>query len=419
MSDQDYSPETVIPFYEQPQVKLETIPVGGGVPMGFERVIHPGIGIGGAYGTWGPGYDNEALAAIMKERFSGAFSDEDCMDLSQLGFVSRHHVPNLPIEEQIDLEVQVGARFLQEAAAANGWNPEEVEGVLIGMTLPVCNDYTERIARAAGIPESAVKVSIHKACDGSMGGLHLLLNPELPEHNKMHRNLAKELAGKKVLVGGIEGLSRFFGESYDKSALQLFGNGVGIIGVIPGQTMKFLVGESYEVFDEKGVLEVSMYYPHSRQRLAGQSLIEVSEVGMNNYRVAGMMHEPEDGAPVVMAGPMGMVKLFVRTGVDVVRKVYDRYQSLMEERGTPREITVAIVHHANLKINRLMAKRLEDLGINLPMPWVLSEFGNVSAASNMIAFLRKLPSINPGEHVLFDGFGAGTYYDAFAVSLGE
>jgi 3-oxoacyl-[acyl-carrier-protein] synthase III len=419
MSDQDYSPETVLPFYEQPQVKVEMIPVGDGVQIGIERVFHPGIGIGGAYGTWGPGYNNKALSTIMKEHFSGDFSDEDSMDLSQLGFVSRHHTPDLPLEEQIDLEVQVGARFLQEAAAANGWQPEEVEGVLIGMTLPVCDDYTERISRAAGIPESAIKVSIHKACDGSMGGLHLLLNPGLPEHKKMNHNLAMELAGKKVLVGGIEGLSRFFGKSNDKSALQLFGNGVGIIGVVPGQNMKFLVGESHEAFDEQGVLEVSMYYPHSRQRIAGQSLIEVSQAGANHFRVAGLMHEPEGDAPVVMAGPMGMVKLFVRTGVQVVRNVYTRYQSLMDEMGNPKEISVAIVHHANLKINRLKAKRLEDIGISLPMPWVLSEFGNVSAASNMIAFMRKLPSIQPGDHILFDGFGAGTYYDAFAVSLGE
>jgi hypothetical protein len=419
MNKQGYSPETVIPFYEQPHVKVEMIPVGGGVPIGIERVSHPGIGIGGAYGTWGPGYDNEALSVIMKEHFDGAFTDEDSMDLAQLGFVSRHHAPDLSLEEQINLEVQVGARFLREAAGANGWQPEEVEGVLIGMTLPVCDDYTVRIARAAGIPESAIKVSIHKACDGSMGGLHLLLNPELPEHKKMNHNLAKELAGKKVLVGGIEGLSRFFGKSYDKSALQLFGNGVGIIGVIPGENMKFLVGESREVFDEKGVLEVSMYYPHSRQRIAGQSLIEVSEAGTNHFRVAGLMHEPDGNDPVVMAGPMGMVKLFVRTGVQVVRNVYTRYQSLMDEKGTPKEITVAIVHHANLKINQLISKRLEDIGISLPMPWVLSEFGNVSAASNMIAFLRKLPSIQPGDHILFDGFGAGTYYDAFAVSLGE
>jgi 3-oxoacyl-[acyl-carrier-protein] synthase III len=81
-------------------------------------------------------------------------------------------------------------------------------------------------------------------------------------------------------------------------------------------------------------------------------------------------------------------------------------------------LVTAVVHHANLKINRLKEKHLQKLGINLSMPWVLSEFGNVSAASNMIAFLRQLPSFHPGDHILFDGFGAGTYYDVLAVSLG-
>jgi len=38
---------------------------------------------------------------------------------------------------------------------------------------------------------------------------------------------------KKVLVGGIEGLSRFTSHAHDKNALQLFGNGAGVIGVIP------------------------------------------------------------------------------------------------------------------------------------------------------------------------------------------
>ncbi|MFL7870444.1 MAG: 3-oxoacyl-[acyl-carrier-protein] synthase III C-terminal domain-containing protein [Anaerolineales bacterium] len=419
MSEQDLTLEMAVSFFEQPQVIVDTIPVGQGVPIGIERVFHPNIGIGGAYGTWGTGYDNEALTGVLKTHFGEAFTDEDRMDLSQLGFVSRHHVPDLSPEEHLQLEIEVGARFLREAAAANGWKPEEVEGVMIGMTLPVADDYTEKIARAAGIPDSAIKVSIHKACDGSMGALHLLLNPDLPVHQQMHRNLAQELAGKKVLVGGIEGLSRYVQASNDKSALQLFGNGAGIIGVIPGENMKFLVGEAHEAFDEQGVLEVSMYYPHSRQRMEGQSMIEVSQAGENHFRVAGMMHEPGDGTPVVMAGPMGMVKLFVRTGVGVVRRVYERYQSLMNEVGSPKEISFAIVHHANLKINRLIDKRLRDVGINLQMPWVVSEFGNVSAASNMIAFLRKLPSIKPGDHILFDGFGAGTYYDAFAVSLGE
>jgi 3-oxoacyl-[acyl-carrier-protein] synthase III len=53
------------------------------------------------------------------------------------------------------------------------------------------------------------------------------------------------------------------------------------------------------------------------------------------------------------------------------------------------------------------------------MPWLASEFGNVSAASNMIAFLRQLPNLSPGDHILFDGFGAGTYYDVITVALGD
>jgi 3-oxoacyl-[acyl-carrier-protein] synthase III len=130
------------------------------------------------------------------------------------------------------------------------------------------------------------------------------------------------------------------------------------------------------------------------------------------------MHEPEDGGPIAMAGPMGMVKLFVRTGVQVVADVYRAYLEMMQKLGQPAEIAVAIVHHANYKINKLKEKHLANLGIQFPMPWLLSEFGNVSAASNMIAFLRQLPTMKPGQHILFDGFGAGTYYDVLAVALG-
>jgi 3-oxoacyl-[acyl-carrier-protein] synthase III len=323
------------------------------------------------------------------------------------------------LAEHLDLEVQVGARFLREASAANNWDPSEVEAVLIGNSGPVTADYTERIAREAGIPESALKVSIHKACDGSVAGLNLALNPELPINAKFPTNLAQELYGKKVLVGGIEGLSRFILSAHDKNAFQLFGNGAGVIGVIPGKTMKFLVGRSMEVFDEEGVLAVHMFYPHSRKRVEGQSLIEVTQPGAHHIRVAGMMHEPESGTAIEMAGMMGMVKLFVRSGVQVVQDVYRAYQKRMAEAGMPgKDIAVAIVHHANLKINQLKEKHLQKEGIHLPMPWLLKEFGNVSAASNMMAFLRKLSSLKPGDHVLFDGFGAGTYYDVLAVELG-
>jgi 3-oxoacyl-[acyl-carrier-protein] synthase III len=302
---------------------------------------------------------------------------------------------------------------LREAALANGWKPDEVDAVLIGMSGPVADDYIEQICKRAGISESALKVSVHKACDGSVGGLHLALNPALGSGGDF--NIAEELYGKKVLVGGIEGLSRFTSRAHDKNALQLFGNGAGVIGVIPGETMKFLVGKSYEAFDDEGVLAVHMYYPHSRK-----SLLEITREGLSHIRVAGLMHEPDNGAAIQMAGPMGMVKLFVRNGVQVVSDVYRSYRNLMENVGMPdKSFAVAIVHHANYKINKLKEKHLANLGISFPMPWLLSDFGNVSAASNMIAFLRQLPSLKPGDHILFDGFGAGTYYDVLAVSLGS
>ena len=116
---------------------------------------------------------------------------------------------------------------------------------------------------------------------------------------------------------------------------------------------------------------------------------------------------------------MGMVKLFVRSGVQVVRDVYGRYIALMERRGgSGPSLRYAVVHHANLKINQLKAKHLLNEGITVEVPWLLREFGNVSAASVMMAFLRTLPRMRPGDHVLIDGFGAGTYYDAMIVSMG-
>jgi 3-oxoacyl-[acyl-carrier-protein] synthase III len=411
---------TKLSFFERPNVETSTVPVGRGIPFGIERVTNPAVGIGGVYGTWGESYDNETLPAFLEQRLGRALSPNEKLNLSELGFLNRHHLPlDLTHEEHAQLEIEVGTRFLREALKACDWQPSEVEAVLIGMSAPISEDYLNLITRAAGIPDSALKVAIHKACDGSTSSLHLALNPDLPENKQLDQNIAESLYGRKVLVGGIEGLSRFIVSSHDPIALQMFGNAAGIVGVIPGQTMKFLAGKSREVFDDEGVLQVAMYYPHSKHRPDGDTNIDVTEPLEHNIRVAGLMHEPEDGSSISMAGPMGMVKLFVRTGVQVVRDVYAAYQTKLDELGMAgKSLAVAIVHHANYKINKLKEKHLQNEGIVLPMPWLLSEFGNVSAASNMIAFLRELPNLKPFDHILIDGFGAGTYYDALAVELG-
>ncbi|HXF86649.1 MAG TPA: 3-oxoacyl-[acyl-carrier-protein] synthase III C-terminal domain-containing protein [Anaerolineales bacterium] len=420
MDTQTTHQTNVVSFFDRPGVEKMVIPVSGGIPFAFERVTNPAVGIGGVYGTWGDSYDNEALHAFLEKRLGHPLQPTEKLNLSELGFLSRHHVPlNLTDEEHLQIEVEVGAKLLSEAIEACGWKPSEVEAVLIGISAPISADYLDRITKAAGIPESALKVATHKACDGSTSSLHLALNPDLPENLQLRRNIAESLYGKKVLVGGIEGLSRFVGSSHDANALQLFGNAGGVIGIIPGETMKFIAGKSHEVFDDEGVLQVAMYYPHSRRKAEDGTNIDVTESSTNHIRVAGLMHEPADGSSISMAGPMGMVKLFVRTGVQVVREVYAAYQAKLSELGMAgKSLAVAIVHHANYKINKLKEKHLQSEGIVLPMPWVLSEFGNVSAASNMIAFLRELPKMKPFDHILIDGFGAGTYYDALAVELG-
>jgi 3-oxoacyl-[acyl-carrier-protein] synthase III len=404
-------------FFDLPNINKEIIQVASGIPFGFSSVYNSKLGIGGAYGTWGESYDNLRLRDLVAQRYGELLEDEDTMNLSELGFLSRHHIPTLDKPEDVELEMQVGTRMLQEAARANGWRIDEVQAVLIGVGGPVIPDYVEQICRRAGIPENALKVSVHKACDSSVAGLHLALNPALARKGQV--NMAEELLGKKVLVGGIEGLSRFTSHSHDKYALQLFANAAGVIGVIPGETFKFLVGREHEAFDGEGVLAIRMYYPHPGKN-ESESLVEVTQENSSHIRVAGLMHEPKDGSPITMAGPMGMVKLFVRTGVKVVTDVFYEYAELMQRLGTPeKQLAVGIVHHANYKINQLKAKQLQNVGIEFPMPWLLSDFGNVSAASNMIAFLRQLPKINPGDNVLFDGFGAGTYYDVLAVTLGN
>ena len=406
-----------VSFYERPNVVKTILSVGNGVPMGIERVYNAALGIGGAYGSWGECYSNFNLPSFVEYRLGTALDKNDILNLSELGFDFRQHTPDLTVEQHLELELEVGARLLREALETLSWQPSEVAGVLIGMSGPIDNDYVKKIASMAGIPDSALKVSVHKACDGSMGALHLVLNPELSPAGQV--NVANQLRGKKVLVGGIEGLSRFTAGSKDKNALQLFGNGMGVIGLIPDENMKLLVGKSFENYDEEGLLAVRMYYPHRHPDPQAGHLVDVIQEGVDHIRVSGLMNQPKDGASIEMAGLMGMVKLFVRSGVQVVEEVYKEYYALMDKLGqSGKSITLGIVHHANFKINALKAKNLSKLGIEYPMPWLLNDFGNVSAASNMIAFLRKLPEIKLGDHILFDGFGAGTYYDVMAISMG-
>src|SRR6185503_14080394 len=155
---------TKVSFFERPNVEKGVIQVGKGIPFGMERVSNSAVGIGGVYGAWGESYDNETLPSFLEQRLGHPLQANERLNLSELGFLNRHHTPlDLTPEEHTQLEVEVGTRFLTEAIKACKWQPSEVEAVLIGMSAPLSADYLNMITKAAGIPESALKVSIHKA----------------------------------------------------------------------------------------------------------------------------------------------------------------------------------------------------------------------------------------------------------------
>ena len=66
------------PFYERPGVRVDSIPIGPGVPIGIERVSNPEIGIGGAYGAWGTCCDNAYLPALVEDQLGYSLGEMAC-----------------------------------------------------------------------------------------------------------------------------------------------------------------------------------------------------------------------------------------------------------------------------------------------------------------------------------------------------
>src|SRR4030067_1498457 len=148
--------EKITSFFNQPAVEKGVIQVEKGVPFCLTRVSNKALGIGGVYGTWGESYDNSSLPSLLESRMGKPLPPEERLNLAELGFVNRHHISLLDQKQNTQVEIEVGALFLREAIRACGWNPEEIEGLLIGMSAPITENYLEQIARSAGLPDKAL-----------------------------------------------------------------------------------------------------------------------------------------------------------------------------------------------------------------------------------------------------------------------
>ena len=118
-----------------------------GIPFGIEQVSNKELEME-AIRAWGKSYDNANLPEFVESRTAQPWNKEDKMELGDLGFVSRQHVPILTQEENHQLELEDRTRLIEAAAQSNGWEPSEVEGLLVGMSGPISNDYLSEIAQA-------------------------------------------------------------------------------------------------------------------------------------------------------------------------------------------------------------------------------------------------------------------------------
>lgn len=375
--------------------------------MGYfaERVPgKPEIGLGGEYAGWGVMLSNDQLPAYLENFLGRKLAASETLELSSKGFDSRFLTLHFSLEGQKEVEIAVGERLVAGALQANNWNPEEVDALFIGTSIPTHPHYTVEIAQRVGIPEKTPKVSVHTACDSSMRALNLALS-------------TRNLQGKKVLIGGIENLSRGLIGTKDTQALQLFGNAGAVIGIVPGESLVPVVSRSATIYDEEGALQVAMAYDVPKGDLPAMDYFPDE----NHIVIAGKLPEPEDGSSIKMKDNRGMLKLFGYNTADIVAQTLNQFKSRTGASGNPDGwFDGVVMHHANYKIAESQSRRLErahGLKLDLTKHFVVREFGNVSAASPMISWLKQVDKMKEGTRWLFVGYGAGGYYDTLVAEV--
>lgn len=380
---------------------LLTYEVRGGKQVQFfiER-CESRIGVGGAYGAWGVQVLNEDVPHFFEQTVGRPLQKIiDPVDLREsYGFHSRFVLPDFEYQEHLETEISFAVALARHTAEASGVDISEVAAFALGSAAPVEKDFTVEVAREAGIPEKAKKMSSHYACASSIDSLLRVLNDP-------------DLQGKPVIIGGFEGLGRYVHESNDDNANQLFGNGAGMRLVTPGVTAKLLAYHSSDIGDPDGTMSLAMTYPHS-----GESLVEESyDEDANHYRYAGYMPQPDDGSITNIRSPSGMMRLLLPHTVESIQLATE---SFLATGGSIEDVSVFSIHHSNRRIVQMVNRQLGRKVPGIEFPWILTEYANVSSATNIIASLMQLGQLRNGGVEVSSAAGIGGFFRTAYVQYG-
>lgn len=281
---------------------------------------------------------------------------------SRTGIRARHLATE---ETTTSMSVEAARKALEEA----GMEPEELD-LIIAAT--VSADYliptlSCEVQRELGA-KNAIAFDIGAACSGFLFA--------------MSTAQAYITTGRcrNALIIGAETLSKIM-DWEDRSTCVLFGDGAGAAVIKADESRVFHVVQGSD--GAKGMVLACQNRPVNNPYHKQDS--ELSYVGMNGQEV---------------------YKFAVRTVPTAISQVLD------EAGLTPDDISLFVLHQANLRILEAVAKRL-----NQPMekfPVNLNECGNISAASVpiLLDYVNKHGMIQRGDKIVLAGFGAGLTWGA-------
>jgi 3-oxoacyl-[acyl-carrier-protein] synthase-3 len=268
----------------------------------------------------------------------------------------------------------------QDALEVADVNPDEIDLIIVATSTP---EYifpsTASVVQDQLGAQNAGAFDLSAACSGFVYGL------------AVGAGMIRSGQHENVLVIGSETYSKIINWK-DRTTCILFGDGAGAVLLRASENFG-------------GVLSTVLGSDGS-----GGELLEVPAGGSKNpasiETVMGNMH-------TVRMNGREVYRFATRVMVDATREALEKAHLPLDE------LDMLVPHQANARIIDYAAKAL-----NLPPEKVvmnLDRYGNTSAASIPIGLVEAIEDkrINPGDHLVFVGFGGGLTWGSCAVEWTE
>ncbi|HIU76661.1 MAG TPA: ketoacyl-ACP synthase III [Candidatus Pelethocola excrementipullorum] len=303
-------------------------------------------------------WDNEKLAQLVE-------TDDEWIR-ERTGIARRHLIDG---EETTSY---MAAQAAGEALKDAGVRPEEVDLIVVATMssqniMPCTACEVQNVIGAV----NAACFDLNAACTGFLFAL----------------NTAQAYLGqgiyKTAVVIGTESLSNMVNWE-DRSTCILFGDGAGAV-----------------------VLKASEDGRYSQVTYSDGSKGDVLTCSSRNQKK--FEDEPRDGSTYMQMDGGEVFKFAVSKVPEAVRELLD------QEQMTTEEIAYYILHQANVRIVRSVAKRLGEKAEKFPTN--MEEYGNTSSASIPILLdeLNKKKTFQSGDFIVLSGFGGGLTYGASLI----